>query len=458
MSVVVSLQDLGSCRKQLTVEVPAPAVEAEMQRVVTEFGNRAKIPGFRQGKVPTKLVRQRFAKDIEREVIERLLPRYWRQAQAESSIEPLLPPEVDEVKELVPGAPLTFVATVETRPQIELRNIKDFDLPNPSTDPGTVEVEDTLEELRRQVSEWVPVQRSAGRGDLVEAEITALSGAHGESEPAGEAELRNDKISVEVGDPKVWEELTLALSGLSAGQETTFTRRHEHDSPEEGGEKIVHEQTFRVKVDTVKERDLAPLDDELAKKINPEFATLDALKDAVTKRHRQNKIEQRNEARHRALVDQLRERHPLELPQGVVRKEIESLVQDYAESLARRGVNLDQTQVDWNAIATDMVPLAERRVHARLLLDAVSDAESIQVTEEEFERALASIARSQNTSTPALRRALDEDGRLENLRSQLRREKTIRHLLGEEAPTFDGTDSSDLSPELSDTAELATEA
>jgi trigger factor len=454
MSVVVSLQDLGSCRKQLTVEVPAPAVEAEMQRVVTEFGNRAKIPGFRQGKVPVKLVRQRFAKDIEREVIERLLPRYWKQAQAESSIEPLLPPEVDEVKELQPGLPLTFVATVETRPQIDLRNIKDFDLPNPSTDPGTVEVEDTIEELRRQISPWVPVERSAGRGDLVEAEITALSGAHGEDAPEGSAEAKTDKISVEVGDPKVWEELTLALSGLAAGQETTFTRRHEHDSPEEGGEKIVHEQTFRVKVDAVKERDLPPLDDEMAKKINPEFASLDALKDAVTKRHRHNKIEQRNEARQRALVDQLRERHPLELPQGVVRKEVEGLVQDYAESLARRGVDLDQAQIDWNALANDMLPLAERRVHARLLLDAVADAESIEVSEEEFERALAVVARSQNTSTPALRRALDEDGRLANFRSQLRRDKTIRHLLGEEEASFDAAGSL----ELSDPAELATEA
>jgi trigger factor len=451
MSVVVSLQDLGSCRKQLTVEVPAPAVEAEMQRVVTEFGNRAKIPGFRQGKVPVKLVRQRFAKDIEREVIERLLPRYWRQAQAESSIEPLLPPEVDEVKDLQPGLPLTFVATVETRPQIDLRNIKDFDLPNPSTDPGTVEVEDTIEELRRQISPWVPVERSAGRGDLVEAEITALSGAHGEEAAEG---AKTDKISVEVGDPKVWEELTLALSGLAAGQETTFTRRHEHDSPEEGGEKIVHEQTFRVKVDAVKERDLPPLDDEMAKKINPEFASLDALKDAVTQRHRHNKIEQRNEARQRALVDQLRERHPLELPQGVVRKEVEGLVQDYAENLARRGVDLDHAQIDWNALANDMLPLAERRVHARLLLDAVAEAESIQLGEEEFERALAVVARSQNTSTPALRRALDEDGRLANFRSQLRRDKTIRHLLGEGEAGFDAAGSM----ELSDTAELATEA
>lgn len=434
MSVVVSLQDVGPCRKQLTVEVPAPAVEAETQRVVAEFGNRARIPGFRQGKVPAKLVRQRFAKDIEREVVERLLPRYWRQAQAESSLDPLLPPEVDEVKDLVPGAPLTFTATVETRPQIELRNIKDFDLPNPSTDPGSVEVEDTIEDLRRQVSPWVPVERAAGRGDLVEAEITPLSGAHGEASPeGGEAPaVKTDKIAIEIGDPNVWEELALAVSGLSAGQETTFTRRHEHDAEHEGGEKVVHEQTFKVKVDQVKERDLHPLDDELAKKISPDFTTMDQLNEAVTKRLRQTKTEQRGEARSRALLDQLRERHPFDLPQGVVRKEVEGLVQDYAEGLARRGVDLDKMKMDWNGVAGEMMPLAERRVHARLLLDAIADAESVQVSEEEFERALAVVARAQNTSTPALRRALDEDGRLGNFRSQLRRDKTIRRLLGEE--------------------------
>ncbi len=437
MSVVVSLQDVGPCRKQLTVEVPAPAVEAETQRVVAEFGNRARIPGFRQGKVPAKLVRQRFAKDIEREVVERLLPRYWRQAQAESSLDPLLPPEVDEVKDLVPGAPFTFTATVETRPQIELRNIKDFELPNPSTDPGSVEVEDTIEDLRRQVSPWVPVERAAGRGDLVEAEITPLSGAHGEadardSEGSEPPAAKSDKIAIEIGDPNVWEELALAVSGLTAGQETTFTRRHEHDAEHEGGEKVVHEQTFKVKVDQVKERDLHPLDDELAQKISPDFKTMDQFTEAVTKRLRQTKTEQRGEARSRALLDQLRERHPFDLPQGVVRKEVEGLVQDYAEGLARRGVDLDKMKIDWNGVAGEMMPLAERRVHARLLLDAIADAESVQVSEEEFERALAVVARAQNTSTPALRRALDEDGRLGNFRAQLRRDKTIRRLLGEE--------------------------
>src|SRR5258708_1590625 len=141
MSVVLSMQDVGPWRKQLTVEVPAPAVEAETERVVREFGQRVRIPGFRRGKGPSELVRRRFAKDIEREGIDRLLPRYWRQAQAEEEIEPLLPPEGDEVRDL---------------------------------EPGERDVDKALDDLRVRFGEWVPVERAAARGDLVSAQIAEL--------------------------------------------------------------------------------------------------------------------------------------------------------------------------------------------------------------------------------------------------------------------------------------------
>ena len=441
MSVVVSLQDVGPCRKQLTVEVPAPAVEAETQRVIQEYGRRAKIPGFRQGKVPAHLVRQRFAKDIEQEVIERLLPRYWRQAQAESSIDPLLPPELAEEPQLRPGEPFTFTAVVETRPEIELRNIKDFELPDPPLDPGTVEVDDKIDELRKQVADWVPVERSAGRGDLVVAEITELTpGLHGE-------EPKTETIQVEVGDERVWEELSAALQGLSAGQETTF-ERHEEAVQHGDHEHPARDRKFKIEVTAVKERDLPAFDDEFAKRVSPEFETVEQLRDAIVQRLRSVKQDERRETRQRALLDQLRERHPLELPQGVVRREVEGLVQDYAESLSRRGVDVEHAGIDWNAMADEFLPLAERRVHARLLLDAIADSESVQVGEEEFEMTLAALARARNTSTPALRKAMDENGQLATLRSQLRRDKTIRHLLGE-MPS--GTPEADL-------AELASEA
>jgi trigger factor len=424
MSVVLSVEDVGPCRKQLKVEVPAPAVEAETQRVVHDYGQKVRLPGFRQGKVPTELVRRRFAKEIDQEVKERLLPRYWRQAQAESSIEPLLPPEVDEVSDLAPGAPLTFTATVETRPQIELRDTASFNLPDPEVDPGTMEIEETIENIRKQMSEWVTVDRPASRGDQLHLDVTTLGSAE-------HSEERTDAIQIEVGDPQVWEEMSLAVQGMSAGQETTFERRHEHPAAEEGGAPEVHEQKFRLKVKEVKERDLPPLDDAFAAKVNPEFSTFEALREAVVKRLQQQKGEARREARQQALLDQLRERHPVDLPQGVVRREVEGMVQEYAENLARRGVDVGKAHLDWNRIGEEMAPLAEKRVHARLLLDAVADDRGLAVTEEEFESTLAMLARAQGVSTPVLRRKLDEDGRLTSLRGQLRRDKTIRALLGE---------------------------
>jgi trigger factor len=424
MSVVLSQQDVGPCRKQLKVEVPAPAVEAETQRVIQELGLKIKMPGFRKGKVPAELVRRRYAKDIEHEVKERLLPRYWRQAQAETSLEPLLPPEVDEITDLLPGEPLTFVATVETRPQIELRNTQDFDLPDPTTEPGTLEIEERIEEIRKQTSGWIPSDKPAALGDKVDVEITTVASAD-------HPEEHTDKVQIEVGDPKVWPELSSTVRGMSAGQEETFTRRHEHAAAEEGGAPEVHEQTMRVKVVGVEERDLPPLDDAFAVKINPEFQTFEALREAVVQQSRHEKVDQRREARQRAVLDQLRERHPLDLPQGVVRNEVEGMVRDQAESLARRGVDVEHAGIDWNRMAEDLTPMAEKRVHARLLLDAISEDRKIAVTEEEFERTLAVLARAQAVSTPVLRRKLDEDGRLATLRSQLRREKTIRTLLGE---------------------------
>ncbi|HEX2223668.1 MAG TPA: trigger factor [Thermoanaerobaculia bacterium] len=440
MSVVVSLQDVGPCRKQLTVEVPAPAVEAETERVVQEYGKSVRIPGFRKGKVPTHLVRRRFAKDIEREVVDRLLPRYWKQAQAEASIDPLLPPEVDEVADLQPGEPLKFVATVETRPQIELRNTRDFDLPDPPVEPGTLEVDETLENLRRQLGEWVPVERAASRGDMVSIEITEMPGDpdphhHGEPEPA---EPRTDAVQVEVGDPNVWEELSLALSGLSEGQETTFTR-HEAAVQHGDHEHPARDRRFRVRVTAVKERELPAVDDEFASRVSPEFTTLDGLREAVTAQLRNRKTEERQDKRREALLTQLRERHPLELPERVVEREVEVIVNNYAENLHRRGIDLNRAGIDWGRVQEDAKPLGERRVHERLLLDAIAEAENIHVSEEEFERLLAALARSQGTTTPALRRALDEDGRLTSYRNQMRREKVVRRLLGEPDETVPAT-------------------
>ena len=169
MSVVSSIESVGPCRKRLHIEVPAPAVDAETERVVREYGRKVRLPGFRTGKVPAAVVQQRFKAEIEREVLDRLVPRYWKQAQAESSLDPLLPPSVDDVV-LKSGEPLVFVATVEVRPPIQLGDITNFNLPPTETDPTPAEIDDALTSLQTRVAEWVDVSRPVARGDRVSVE------------------------------------------------------------------------------------------------------------------------------------------------------------------------------------------------------------------------------------------------------------------------------------------------
>ncbi len=422
MSVVISQEDTGPCQKQLVIEVPAPAVDAEHRRVVQELGQQITLPGFRKGKVPKKVVERRFKKDIKDTVVEHLLPRYWRQAQAESGIDPLLPPQVEKV-EFEAGEPLRFHATVEVRPEIPLGNIDDLIFPDPEVEPTSEELEEALDDIRRRRSDWVPVERSAAQGDLVNVEISSqsTSGEGGDDESEDEPQT----ISVEVGDSRVWEELSMAVTGLGAGQKGEFTRRVGGEGEEEG-----EERRFKLQVVAVKERELPTLDDEFASSVGP-FENLEDLQEEIRQQIRQGKESKRSRERENSLMSQLRDLHPFELPERVVEKELEEMLSRHAEHLMGQGVDLDKVDIDWAALMEQARPQAREQVHGRLVLDAVIRAKSIEVTEEEFETALAEIARAQKTSTLAVRQALDQAERLGELKTRLNREKAVKQLLGE---------------------------
>jgi trigger factor len=421
MSVVVSVADVGPSRKELKIEVPAPAVEAEFQRVSQQFGKKARIPGFRQGKVPPAMVRKQFAQEIEQEVLERLVPRYWHQAQAESQLDPLGSPQVKDVH-FHAGAALHFTAVVEVRPTIELRNTADFNLPELDVRPSDEEINRTLDDLRASVAEWEVVGRAAARGDGVQGEIREMPLV---LQP-GQSEGAPQQAAFVIGDPNVWEELTLAATGLASGQSVNFERR-----PQEGAEgEAAGIKRYKLTVGEVREQKLPALDDAFAEKLG-KFESVAALRADVEQRIGSAKRQERRRRREQAVVEQLRERHPVELPQGVVEHEQEHLLREYAEELAGRGVDIENAGIEWPKLAEEMKPAAERRVHARLLLDAVADRDAVTVDEDEFERTLLAIGRAEGKSAGEVRQTLDENGRLQSLRSQIRREKALSKLAGE---------------------------
>jgi len=415
MSVVLSMSESGPCRLELKVEVPAAAVEAEMARVVGEYSRRVRVPGFRKGKVPQSLVAKQFHEEIEREVVERLVPRYWKQAAAEKELQPLAAPEVSGI-EVVHGEPLRFTATVETRPKFELGDVTHFDLPEPPVEPAPEEVDAALENLRREHADWLPADRPAAHGDRAKVAIVELA-------DDGTVAPQTQELEVELGGPRVWEELSLALVGAEPNQEREFERT-------EGEGENQRRRRFRAAVAEVKRAELPPLDDSLAAKLG-RFADLDAVKSAVTAGLRAARARERRRQREQAALEQLMARHSFPLPEGVVKHEIEHLLRDYAEGLASRGVDIEKSQIDWQGLGEQLRPQAERRVRARILLDAVAEAQGIEVAAEELERAVGELARAQGRTPLALRQSLDERGQLGELRRQLTRDKTVSALLGE---------------------------
>ncbi len=426
MSVILSNTEVAPLRRELKIEVPVPAVEAAKERVVQEIRRRAKLPGFRPGKVPREVVERRYREDIEREVIERLVPDFWHQAQHEANLEPLMQPQVKDV-EFAAGQPGSFVATVEVRPEIELRNLKDFALPPVEVEPAREEVDEALAQLQRSHADWQVVERAASRGDLVLGALVELDAATGE--PVGEAP---QPVQFEVGDGHVWEELSLAATGVLAGREVDFERTAAAGPPSAEGSEGAGSKKYRLKLDSVREADLPALDDDFAKKLGVD--DLAALRSEVEAQLRRSKAAANRQQREQALLEQLCERHPTPLPQWVVEGEIRSLLQDHAEDLGRRGVDLENAGLDWNQLAEQARPAAERRVHARLVLDAVARQEGLKVSEQELAFALSTLARMQGKSPAVLGRELEEAGKLGALAAQLRRERAIRHLLGETPP------------------------
>ncbi len=445
MSVVADIKEVGPCRKQLSIAVPVAAVEAESQRVVETYRRNAKVPGFRKGKMPVSMVRQQFREEIEKEILDRLIPRYWKQASAEKKLDPLLPPRVEEV-EFVLDEQLTFVASVEVRPEITLGDIDSFDLPAADTEPSESEVNEALEQFRKDAADWVTVERAATSGDLVEVRVTALGEGDGEQEP----EAR--EAAFEVGDEHVWTELNEAVEGLAAEGSASFERRggvaetaEDNQKAVAAGEEDQPVQRYEVEVTAVKERELPDLDDALAARLG-DFGDLAALEARVSESIEESRRAEDRRVREQALLEQLRQRHPMTLPEGVVDLEIEGMLREYADGMAQQGIDASKAEIDWPKLGEQVRPQARERVQSRLILDAIAAAKEIDVEGDELEQALAQLAAAQQTTLPALRRSMDESGQLDRLRMQLMRHKTMLILLGEgseEETTSPGSDESD---------------
>jgi trigger factor len=410
-------QDITETRKRITIEIPSDVVEKEFDRVTKGYSKQARLPGFRPGKVPPSVIRQRFKDQIHHEVMHGLIPRAIEDALTERGVEPVDTPDVKEV-DLKEGQPLKFTAAFDTLPPFDPGDLATISLRQPPAAVESDAVDQTLQRLRDRAARLEPVEgRAAEIGDTLIADLDRTD-ANGTD--------HHDAVSIELGAQVNPPGFDTNLAGLRAGDEKTFVVRFPDDYAVK--ELAGSEVTYAVKVKELRHRVLPALDDEFAKDLG-EFETLVALRERVE----QDLTEEAELAAKRQvrseLLKQLAQRVTFTIPQALVDREIDRRLEEFARRLMEQGVDPRQANVDWAQFREAQREPARDAVASALVLDEIARRENLVVGPEDLDKEIEQFATRSGRTPAAVRAQLEKDGGISRLHAGLRREKAVDYAM-----------------------------
>lgn len=434
----------STTKREIQVEVPVADVNRQTDTLIQKYQKVARIPGFRRGHVPASIIRQRFSEEIKTDMVEALVPRFFRQEAERLSLHPVSQPRVTDLH-LHDGEPLRFKAAFEVLPEIKLEGYKELRADRPEIAVSEADVEQALADLRERHASFNPVEgRALADGDFAQvsldgnpkAETKSGEGKTGEHKSgqakSGEGQpVHMDEVLVEIAGKNTMPEFTEHLRGRSAGDERTFDVNYPDDTQDKrlAGKTF----TYAVKVQSIKQKSLPELNDEFAKQLG-EFQTVDDLRKAVRE---QMESERKHEAEHAAkekLVGELIQRNDFEVPDSLIEQQIDIRIERGLRALAAQGLTSEQMKkLDLSRLRGAQREQAIHDVKAALLLERVAEEENIQVGDEEFDRELESLARQSKQTSEAVRARLTRDGGLDRIRTRIRNEKTLEFLYHQSA-------------------------
>jgi trigger factor len=406
--------DVNETRKNVRVEIPTDIVNAEIDRVATDYSRKARVPGFRPGKAPARVIKQRYKEQILHDVAHDLIPRAVDDALREKGMEAVDTPDVRDVN-IEEGRPLTFTASFDTVPVFDPGDLSTIALERPGVAIDEDAVSGALQRLRDRGARFEPVEgRGIADGDTVVLDLERRDGK-------GDPDTHKD-VSIELGAKANPPGFDAQLLGLEVGATKSFDIHYPNDYPI--GELANTDVSYTVTVKGVKRRVLPELDDEFAKDLG-EFETLEALKARVRDDlEHEAKLAADREVR-AALMKQLAARVPFEVPASLVHREIDRRLEDFARRLIDQNVDPRQAGIDWNAFRESQRDVAREAVAAALALDEVTRRQQLEVTEDEVGREVSRYAERTGRTPAAVRAALEKEGGLSRVYAGLRREKSI---------------------------------
>jgi trigger factor len=422
----------SATRREIQIEIPVADVNRQTDTLIQKYQKMARIPGFRRGHVPASIIRQRFSEEIKTDMVEALIPRFFRQEAERLSLHPVSQPRVTDLH-LHDGEPLRFKAAFEVLPEIKLQGYKELRADKPEIAVAEAEVEQALADLRERQASFNPVEgRALADGDFAQVSLDGHpKNGEGNSKDSEGQPVHMDEVLVEIAGQSTMPEFTEHLRGANVGDERTFDVNYPEDSQDKRLAGKVF--TYTVKVQAVKQKSLPDLNDEFAKQLG-EFQTVDDLRKTVRE---QMEGERKHQAQHEAkdkLVKELIERNDFEVPESLVEQQIDIRLERGLRALAAQGLTAEQMKkMDLQRLRVGQREQAVHDVKAALLLERVAEEENIQVSDEELNQELEALARQSKQTSEAVRARLTRDGGLDRIRTRIRNEKTLDFLYHQSA-------------------------
>ena len=406
--------DVTDTQKTLTIEIPSDVVDAEIARVARDYSKQAKIPGFRPGKVPPTVVKQRFKDQILHDVMHAMIPRAIEEALQERGIEPIDTPNVKDVT-LTEGQPLTFTAAIETVPAFDPGDLSTIAV---HAHPVTVtdeHVDRTLSQLRERAAKYESVEgRPVAEGDVVVADLKRTDGS-GESE-------NHDGVSIELGSSANPPGFDANLIGMSAGDAKTFTVHFPTEYPV--AELSNHDLVYDVTVKEIRRKVLPELDDEFAKDIG-DFDSLATLRGRVREQMQSEGEAHARQHTRGDLMKKLSQRLTFDLPPSLVEREMDRRLEEFVRQLMAQNIDPREAGLDWAQMREAQRESARDAVAAALVLDEIARREQITVGAADVDKEIEQFALRAGRTPAALRAQLEKEGGISRLYAGLRREKAV---------------------------------
>jgi len=429
----LELTELGPVKRALKIEVPEDAVNNAFQQVYAELKRKARVPGFRPGKAPIALLENRYAREVEQDVVQRLVPDYYQRAVKEAGVTPVVVeiPPLERMK-IKRNEAFTFTATVEIKPKIELG---DYRPPNPISlkpDTRTVteeQIDQALQTLRQQHAQIDAAPDDAILAEGMHAIVTMEGLLDGESLEGAQKTGHLQNIGSNASILGV--EVDKYLIGKRAGEQVEIPQTYPEKHPDErlAGKTVI----FRLTIDSIKQKNLPDLDDEFAKDCG-DYETLDQLRTSIHTQLEKILKQDIDEGYKEQVLERLSQKHHFDIPEQLMERELQTLVRQQLlkEHRHRHGKShLDEPlrmQEEAKRLQQEFQPEAKRRVKLGLILEAIADKEGLTVEPHEIEDEIKKLARSTKLPEEELRQMVDAGGRnaREEFEERIRAEKALQ--------------------------------